>query len=87
MYRKKVMILDIGGGSNEFIICDEQGIIWKHSFELGMARILELFDLSDPITHEEIHALESYFRHELEPLFEAVKKEKPRTLDWCFGLL
>ena len=85
MNRKKVMILDIGGGSNEFIICDDQGISWKHSFELGMARILELFELSDPITHEEIHALEAYFRHELGPLFEAVKKEKPRTLIGASG--
>ncbi len=85
MTRKKVMVLDIGGGSNEFIICNDQGISWKHSFELGMARILELFELSDPITHEEIHALEAYFRHELEPLLEAVKKEKPRTLVGASG--
>lgn len=85
MNQKKVMILDIGGGSIEFIICDDQGISWKHSFELGMARILELFDLSDPISHEEVHALEAYFRHELGPLFEAVKKEKPRTLIGASG--
>ncbi len=82
---KKVMILDIGGGSNEFIICNGEGIIWKHSFELGMARIMELFDLSDPINHEEVHALESYFKHELEPLFTAVKKEKPRTMIGASG--
>ena len=82
---KKAMILDIGGGSNEFIICNQDGITWKHSFELGMARILELFTLSDPITHEEIQALESYFRHELQPLFDAVKKEKPRTLIGASG--
>jgi exopolyphosphatase/guanosine-5'-triphosphate,3'-diphosphate pyrophosphatase len=82
---KKVMILDIGGGSNEFIICNRDGIIWKHSFELGMARILELFDLSDPITGEEVHALESYFRQELQPLFEAVEREKPRTLIGASG--
>jgi len=81
----KVMILDIGGGSNEFIICNNGGIIWKHSFELGMARILELFDISDPITHEEIHALESYFRHELEPLFNEVEIHKPRTLIGASG--
>ena len=82
---KKVMILDIGGGSNEFIICNRDGIIWKHSFELGMARILELFDISDPITHEEIQALESYFKHELQPLFETVGKEKPRMLIGASG--
>lgn len=82
---KKVMILDIGGGSNEFIICNEKGISWKHSFELGMARILELFELSDPITHEEVHALEAYFKHELKVLLETVKKEKPRTLIGASG--
>jgi len=85
MDKKKVMILDIGGGSNEFIICDEKGISWKHSFELGMARILELFELSDPISHEEIHALEAYFKHELKPLLNIVKKEKPRTLIGASG--
>ena len=82
---KKVLILDIGGGSNEFIICNRDGIIWKHSFELGMARILELFDLSDPINFEEISALESYFRQELQPLLEEVKKEKPQTLIGASG--
>ena len=79
------LILDIGGGSNEFIICNQEGIIWKHSFELGMARIMELFELSDPISHEEISALESYFKKELEPLIDAVKKEKPRTLIGASG--
>lgn len=85
MDKKKVMILDIGGGSNEFIICDENGISWKHSFELGMARILELFELNDPITYEEVHALEAYFKHELKPLLDIVKKEKPRTLIGASG--
>jgi exopolyphosphatase/guanosine-5'-triphosphate,3'-diphosphate pyrophosphatase len=82
---RKMMILDIGGGSNEFIICDREGIIWKQSFELGMARILELFDLSDPITIEEMHAVEAYFRNALAPLLEAVKIEKPHTLIGASG--
>lgn len=82
---KPAMILDIGGGSNEFIICDRQAIKWKHSFEMGMARILELFSLSDPITHEEVEALESYFRHELTPLFTQCKKLKPKTLIGASG--
>ena len=82
---RKVMILDIGGGSIEFIICDQNGIIWKHSFELGMARILELFNLSDPITREEIIALESYFYEELQLLIEVVKKEEPQMLIGASG--
>jgi exopolyphosphatase/guanosine-5'-triphosphate,3'-diphosphate pyrophosphatase len=79
------MILDIGGGSIEFIICNMHGIVWKHSFELGMARLLERYSLSDPITSEEIRALEDYFRQELAPLIEVVKKERPRTLIGASG--
>jgi len=79
------MILDIGGGSIEFIICNKQGIVWKKSFELGMARLLELFTLSDPISSEEIRALESYFMEELSPLLEVVKQVKPRTLIGASG--
>ena len=85
MHEDKVMILDIGGGSNEFIICNREGIIWKQSFELGMARLLELFDLSDPITYEEISVLESFFRRELKPLTELIKKENPLTLIGASG--
>ncbi len=79
------MIMDIGGGSIEFIICNNQGIVWKQSFELGMARLLERYTLSDPITPEEVRVLEDYFRQELAPLREVVKKEKPRTLIGASG--
>jgi exopolyphosphatase/guanosine-5'-triphosphate,3'-diphosphate pyrophosphatase len=79
------LIIDVGGGSVEFIICNKQGIVWKHSFELGMARVMELFTLSDPITTEELRALEIYFREQLAPLLEAVKKEKPQILIGASG--
>jgi len=82
---EKMMILDIGGGSNEFIICNKDGIIWKQSFEVGMARMLERFTLSDPITLEEVRALESYYRQELEPLLNIVKTENPRALIGASG--
>jgi exopolyphosphatase/guanosine-5'-triphosphate,3'-diphosphate pyrophosphatase len=82
---ENAMILDIGGGSIEFIICNQQGIVWKRSFELGMARLLEIFSLSDPISPEEVRVLENHFRQELVPLREAVKKEKPRILIGASG--
>lgn len=80
-----VMILDIGGGSNEFIICNRDGIIWKRSFEVGMARIRELFNPSDPITEEEVTAIESFLQQELTPLMEIVHKETPMALIGASG--
>lgn len=82
---KNMMIMDIGGGSIEFIICNKEGIAWKHSFELGIARLLERFDFSDPIAQEEIMALQSYFKQELTPLIQAVIREKPRELIGASG--
>ncbi len=79
------LILDIGGGSNEFIICDKQKMYWKHSFELGMARILENFNITDPITHGEIADIEAYYRDELELLFEKVAEYKPTVLIGASG--
>jgi len=77
---EKYLILDIGGGSNEFIIADNNQVFWKQSFPLGMARLLEKFNLSDPIRENEIIALENYFEEELKPLFTAFNKYHPSLL-------
>ena len=82
---KNIMILDIGGGSNEFIICSNEKVHWKHSFDLGMARVLEKFTLSDPIKAEEIQLLEQYFKEDLSLLFEHTGQYKPEILIGASG--
>jgi exopolyphosphatase/guanosine-5'-triphosphate,3'-diphosphate pyrophosphatase len=71
--KEKVMIMDIGGGSTEFIIANEDEIFWKHSFNLGAARLLEKFQPDDPISKNGIEKLNEFLRMELHPLFLAVK--------------
>lgn len=70
---ERVLILDIGGGSNEFIIANKEGVLWKQSFELGIARLLDKFKPSDPIVPAELKAVEGYIRSELAPLYEAIR--------------
>src|ERR1700761_8968309 len=43
------LIVDIGGGSVEFIIFNDKEIKWKQSFEVGAARLMDLFHHTDPI--------------------------------------
>lgn len=74
------LIMDIGGGSTEFILADKDTIFWKQSFKLGAARLLDRFKPNDPITEKEINAFHDYLRTELEPLREAVKQYQPREL-------
>ncbi len=80
MEEKPMLILDIGGGSNEFIIANKKEIFWKHSFNLGMARLLETFNPSDPISRQQIEKLKAYLKTELKELFAAVSKYKPGVL-------
>jgi len=82
---ENVLILDIGGGSNEFIIANSKGLIWKHSFNLGMARLLDMFKPSDPITSEEIKKVEEYIDSELNILYEAFELYQPKKLIGCSG--
>lgn len=71
---EKSLIIDIGGGSVEFIIADKNEIFWKQSFLLGASRLLEKFYPSDPIEEDEVAAIKQYLREELKPLSIALKK-------------
>jgi len=85
MTHEKYLILDIGGGSNEFIIANNQEIFWKKSYPIGIARLIEKFKPSDPIKPDEIIAIEEYFYHQLKDLILLVKKEKITTLIGASG--
>jgi exopolyphosphatase / guanosine-5'-triphosphate,3'-diphosphate pyrophosphatase len=72
--KDKSLIVDIGGGSVEFIIADNDRIFWKRSLEIGAQRLLEQFQHHDPITPHELAQLDSYFEKALTPLFEALQE-------------
>lgn len=74
------LVIDIGGGSTEFIIADKNDIAWKRSFEIGAARLLERFTPSDPMLPSEENAIREYLDTQLQPLFEAAKQFPPGEL-------
>ncbi|PTQ96882.1 exopolyphosphatase/guanosine-5'-triphosphate,3'-diphosphate pyrophosphatase [Mucilaginibacter yixingensis] len=71
---ERSLILDIGGGSVEFIICNNERIYWKQSFEIGAARLMDKFHQTDPIPADCIGELNEYLEATLQPLFEAAKQ-------------
>jgi exopolyphosphatase/guanosine-5'-triphosphate,3'-diphosphate pyrophosphatase len=85
MNGEKALILDIGGGSNEFIIADGNNIYWKKSYPLGVARLLAKFKPSDPISIEEIEFISNYLEERLSDLFEEFKKHEIHTLVGASG--
>lgn len=54
------LIMDIGGGSTEFILANDAGLLSMDSFNIGVSRIYQQFTFSDPMSSVDILALESY---------------------------
>ncbi len=80
LYNEKVLMLDIGGGSNELIIADKDKIFWKESFPLGVIRMKELIEPSDPVTYDQIKEYEMFLESKLTTFFEQVDLYKPKLM-------
>jgi exopolyphosphatase/guanosine-5'-triphosphate,3'-diphosphate pyrophosphatase len=74
------LVVDIGGGSVEFVIGNNDHIFWKKSLEIGAQRLLEKFHTHDPISPADILALDLYFEENLGVLFEAIQMHNPTVL-------
>jgi exopolyphosphatase / guanosine-5'-triphosphate,3'-diphosphate pyrophosphatase len=58
-----LVVLDIGGGSTEFIYGDATGAIsFRHSFDVGSVRLTERFVRHDPSTDEELQQIDGWLR-------------------------
>lgn len=82
-----VLIMDIGGGSTEFIIANNKAVFFTESFKLGASRMYAQFVSSDPISTSEKTKLKNHFKKELEKLDVAIKRFKPHALVVTSGTL
>ena len=80
------LLIDIGGGSVELIIGNNDKIFWKGSFEIGGQRLLDMFQNSDPLSVEDTERLVRYLEEKLVPLFQAADEHKPMTLIGASGV-
>ncbi|CAH1002204.1 Exopolyphosphatase [Neolewinella maritima] len=68
----RILIMDIGGGSTEYIIASAEGVHWRRSFPIGVAVLERLFHRTDPISELEIRELETFLYKQLAPLRDAL---------------
>jgi exopolyphosphatase / guanosine-5'-triphosphate,3'-diphosphate pyrophosphatase len=74
------LIIDVGGGSVEFIIANKNGFLWEQSFPIGVAVLRNRFHQQEPIRTEDITAIYTYLDTTLAPLFQALKTYPIRQL-------
>ena len=79
------LVMDIGGGSVEFILAQGLTPVWKRSFELGGLRLMEKFHQHDPISGFEVASLLTFAEQSLSELWTECERYKPNILVGCSG--
>ncbi|MCP3928675.1 MAG: phosphatase [Bacteroidetes bacterium] len=82
---EKSLIMDIGGGSVEFILANNNTVFWKQSFPIGVAVLYKRFHRSDPITLGEIEEINLFLQQSLHPLLKVLSSENSLKLIGASG--
>ncbi|MCB0420032.1 MAG: Ppx/GppA family phosphatase [Bdellovibrionales bacterium] len=68
-YKKEMMIVDVGGGSTEFLSKSQQDSVSAVSIDVGCVRLYELFWKEDPISSSHLIEMKHYIRKSLQSYF------------------
>ena len=89
-----VLMVDVGGGSVEFIICNKTKVFWAKSYNVGVAILKQRFHAGDIILNTEIKDIEQFLNDTCIELKEKVAAFKPQypviscgTLDFLVKIL
>lgn len=79
------LIMDIGGGSTEFILIKDGKKLFSKSYILGVGSLHELFNKSDPISKNELTLMANYITKTVSDLIPVIKKYSPDYLTGASG--
>jgi exopolyphosphatase/guanosine-5'-triphosphate,3'-diphosphate pyrophosphatase len=84
LIKSPLLLLDVGGGSTEFILGHGDKKHFAHSFPLGTVRLMEKFPHSDPPKKSEFNAcrewLKNFLHYEVRPQIEPALKNETGEL-------
>lgn len=67
------LIMDIGGGSVEFILFKEDHVAFAESFRIGVAVLYTMFHQQDPLSQEQKVQLNEFLEKTTKPLLKALR--------------
>lgn len=83
---KPYLVVDIGGGSVEFIIGLKHNILWSQSLPIGGHRLTNAFQKSHPISRADKTELQDYLQKQLEELNVAISQYRPKAIVGAAGV-
>lgn len=79
------IIMDIGGGSVEFIVVSKGEKIWSRSYNIGVGVLHNSFHKTEPIANNEVSDLIAFLYSELAEFREAIQNIKINSLIGASG--
>ncbi|HYP12572.1 MAG TPA: Ppx/GppA phosphatase family protein [Bryobacteraceae bacterium] len=72
--KQSILVIDVGGGSAEFIVGDSGEMREGISRPLGAVRLTEVFLKSDPPSAAELHRMENFIDEKFQPTFKRLQQ-------------
>jgi exopolyphosphatase/guanosine-5'-triphosphate,3'-diphosphate pyrophosphatase len=74
-FEEPAVIMDIGGGSTEFIFSDKNGIRELISLNIGVSRIFQEFTFNDPLSVEDVKMIEQWLETKSNGFFDNKRED------------
>jgi exopolyphosphatase/guanosine-5'-triphosphate,3'-diphosphate pyrophosphatase len=84
-WEKTSLVMDIGGGSVEFILFKGQEVLYRVSLEIGGLRLKSLFSVENEFNLSIVPDLDAYISKEMKSLLEVCSEAKPTVLIGAAG--
>jgi exopolyphosphatase/guanosine-5'-triphosphate,3'-diphosphate pyrophosphatase len=79
------IIMDVGGGSVEFILVENDQLLWSASCDIGVGVLFNHIALSDPCTKKEMDTISQFIDQKLETLKSIVAKKSINAIIGASG--
>ena len=77
---EQILVIDIGGGSTEFIVGDIEGIKFAKSENVGALRMTEKFLVKDPIDTNEFSSMSKFIYGEIKDTIDYIKSKQIKKI-------
>lgn len=76
VFERRILLIDIGGGSTEFLIGEKGNVFYSNSIKLGAVRLTEKFFPDGKYTKENVENARLHVRSIINPIVRNLKNEK-----------
>ncbi|TGK12502.1 Ppx/GppA family phosphatase [Leptospira fletcheri] len=80
VFDKKILMIDIGGGSTEVLVGYRGDILFSKSFKLGAIRLTEKFLKTDPLSASDVKKCKLYIEEMILPFRKVIRDLQPDVI-------